>query len=217
MRNVFNAEYDQNMQDEISTTQFNAIIGGITIYGLVLNALMVVCCRDLAMSMDYVVLTSGYVISCICGALLTRSKSAALSMIGYHLIVIPIGLLLSAYLPFFESKDIASAFITTGVVVLLMIVLSTMKPELFSRMGNTLMTALCVSVLTEFIAIFFGYGGDIFNWITVVLFSLYVAYDWNRAQAMTKTMDNAVDAAVQIYLDIINLFVRLLRLFGKKD
>ena len=48
------------------------------------------------------------------------------------------------------------------------------------------------------------------------IFSLYIGFDWSRAQVMSKTLDNAVDAAVQIYLDIINLFIRLLKIMGKK-
>ena len=34
--------------------------------------------------------------------------------------------------------------------------------------------------------------------------------DWAKAQEKPKTLDNAVDSAVDLYLDIINLFVRLL-------
>jgi FtsH-binding integral membrane protein len=37
-----------------------------------------------------------------------------------------------------------------------------------------------------------------------------------RAQRYPKTADNAVDCAVDIYLDIINLFLRLLRILGRR-
>ena len=42
----------------------------------------------------------------------------------------------------------------------------------------------------------------------------YIGYDWAKAQEKRKTLDNAVDSAVDLYLDVINLFVRLL---GSKD
>jgi FtsH-binding integral membrane protein len=44
-----------------------------------------------------------------------------------------------------------------------------------------------------------------------------MGFDWYRAQAYPKTVDNAIDSAVDLYLDIINLFIRLLEIFGKKD
>ena len=84
-------------------------------------------------------------------------------------------------------------------------------------MGTALFVALLVSLVAEIIAVFMGYGGDLFNWIFVVLFSLYIGYDWHRAQMYPKTIDNAIDSALDIYLDVINLFIRLLEIFGKSD
>ena len=52
------------------------------------------------------------------------------------------------------------------------------------------------------------------DWLVALLFCGYIGYDWAKAQEKRKTLDNAVDSAVDLYLDIINLFVRLL---GSKD
>jgi FtsH-binding integral membrane protein len=38
-----------------------------------------------------------------------------------------------------------------------------------------------------------------------LLFTPYIVYDWNRALRLPRTMDNAVDASMAIFLDIINL------------
>nr|MCR5618576.1 Bax inhibitor-1 family protein [Lachnospiraceae bacterium] len=51
-------------------------------------------------------------------------------------------------------------------------------------------------------------------WIGAALFSGYIGYDFWRAQQFPKTLDNAVDCAVDIYLDIINLFLRILRILA---
>ena len=53
-------------------------------------------------------------------------------------------------------------------------------------------------------------------WIGAVVFSVYIAYDFHRAQAFPKTLDNAVDSALDIYLDIINLFLKILRILGSR-
>ncbi|MCR5192464.1 MAG: Bax inhibitor-1 family protein, partial [Bacteroidales bacterium] len=49
------------------------------------------------------------------------------------------------------------------------------------------------------------------------LFSGYIGYDVAKSQAYPKTLDNAVDSALDIYLDIINLFIRLLSILGRRE
>ena len=212
----FNVTSRRNMEDTVSARTFNMIIGGITLYGLLTNAIMVVMCHEFAMSLNPWTLIIGYFVSCIVGTIMTNSKSPAVSFVGYNLIVIPIGLILSICVPTYNIYNIAAAAVATGAVTLLMMVLAAAKPDFFLGMGRTLFIALCFGIIAEIISMFFGYGGDIFNWAFVIIFSLYIGFDWSRAQVMSKTLDNAVDAAVQIYLDIINLFIRLLKIMGKK-
>ena len=52
----------------------------------------------------------------------------------------------------------------------------------------------------------------VFDWIAVVLFSALILFDFNRAMRVPRTLDNSIDCAVGIYLDILNLFIHLLRL-----
>ena len=50
--------------------------------------------------------------------------------------------------------------------------------------------------------------------ISALIFSCYIGYDWTRAQSGPKTVDAAIDSALSIYLDIVNLFLDLLRIVG---
>jgi len=50
----------------------------------------------------------------------------------------------------------------------------------------------------------------------VVIFCGYVGVDWGRANQVPKTVDNAVDSAAALYMDIINLFLRILRILGRR-
>jgi FtsH-binding integral membrane protein len=54
------------------------------------------------------------------------------------------------------------------------------------------------------------------DWAVVLIFCGYIGYDWGKAQRQEKTIDNAVDSAAAIYMDIINLFLRILRILGRK-
>jgi FtsH-binding integral membrane protein len=55
------------------------------------------------------------------------------------------------------------------------------------------------------------------DWVVVGIFCGYIGYDWARANAIPKTLDNAVDSAAAIYIDIINLFIRILSIMGRRD
>ena len=199
----------------ISASQYNIAIGGITIYGLVMNAILAYTATTFMSKVNPVAFLLIYIACAFAGAYIAhRSKSPLMSFVGYNLIAVPIGLLLSLILPFEDPGVIASAFLATAVVTALMIVMAIMMPHIFEKMGPVLFVALFAGVIVELIASLLGYGGDIFNWFFVTIFSLYIGYDWYRAQQYPKTLDNAVDCALDLYLDIINLFLRLLEIFG---
>ena len=202
----------------VSDQKYNIIIGAMLLYGFIMNAIMVLLTGQFFMEMNPIVFLIGYFVSALIGSIMVNvSKNPIVSFIGYNLIVVPIGALLSICLPGYSIGLILSAIIVTAVIAAIMMLLGSMFPQFFSKIGLTLFIALLVGIIAEFVAMLLGYGGDIFNWIFVIIFSLYMGYDWYRAQAYPKTVDNAIDSAVDLYLDIINIFVRLLEIFGKKD
>lgn len=202
----------------VSDQKYNIIIGAMLLYGFVMNAIMVLLTGQFFMEMNPIVFLIGYFVSALIGSIMVNvSKNPIVSFIGYNLIVVPIGALLSICLPGYSIGLILSAIIVTAIIAAIMMLLGSMFPQFFSKIGLTLFIALLVGIIAEFVAMLLGYGGDIFNWIFVIIFSLYMGYDWYRAQAYPKTVDNAIDSAVDLYLDIINIFVRLLEIFGKKD
>ena len=209
---------NSGLPDFITTNVYNLIIGVVVLYGIALNALLVAFCRDFFLQMNQIILFIGYFVLCLVGILITRSNNPIASFIGYNLVVVPIGAVVSICVPFYDKSAILAAIIATGGVVTAMILLASTFPKLFANMGRVLFISLLLSVIAELVVVFaFGYGGDLFNWIFVVLFSLYIGYDWHKAQLYPKTIDNAIDSALDIYLDVINLFLRLLQIFGRSD
>ena len=201
---------------DISDAKYNMIIGGLTLYGLVMNIVLCAVAGNFVASIDPMVLLIGYIVCCLAGSLMSAfSHNPVVSFIGYNLVAVPIGALLSLIIPTYDSGLIMSAIGATAVVTLAMIALSISFPSFFNRLGGVLLASLLIACLTAFIFSLFGLGGDVFNWIFVIIFSLYIGYDWNKAQRYPKTLDNAVDCALDLYLDIINLFIRLLRILSK--
>ena len=204
--------------DTLTTRGYNAAIGALIAYGFIINAIIVALTGDFFIRMNPIVFLIIYFVSAIAGIIISaRSQNPLYSFIGYNLVVLPIGALLSIALVGFQGADILSAMLVTGVVVVVMTILSTIYPNIFLGMGRTLFIGLFVGLIAEIIATLLGYGGNVFNWFFVILFSLYIGYDWSKAQAYSKTLDNAIDSALDIYLDIINLFIRILELMSKSN
>lgn len=206
---------NSRVSDEVSASVYNLIIGATLAYGLILNAVIVMNFSEVFMRMNPWVLIIGYFVSCIAGIFIANgSDNPVVSFIGYNLVVLPIGALLSVSVPTYYVEDIISAAMVTGIIVSVMTILATVMPNLFVGMGRTLFISLTLGLVAQIIAMLFGYSGNLFNWFFVIIFTLYVGYDWTKAQSYPKTIDNAVDSSLDIYLDIINLFIRLLAIMG---
>ena len=95
-----------------------------------------------------------------------------------------------------------------------MVVASCLFPTLFEKLGGLLLTVLVSIIVAEIVLIFCGVEQVITSWIAAILFSSYIGFDFYRSQQFEPTVDNAVDCALDIYMDIVNLFVRILRLLG---
>ena len=199
---------------------YNIALGGTVLYGLVLNIIMCAALGNSMMRVNPLMLLIGYFVCCLAGILISsKSDNPVISFIGYNLVVVPVGLVLSITISSFVmagAEDLVmQAIVYTAVATSVMITLSIAFPDFFSKIGSLLFGALIGLVLAEILAIFLFPGSQsILAWIGAALFSGYIGYDFWRAQQFPKTLDNAVDCAVDIYLDIINLFLRILRILG---
>lgn len=215
--------YQQNtyiQRDEISPQTYNMIIGGVLLYGFIVNMIMVSCLDDFAMSMNPIAFTIAYFVMALAGGFMVhKSDNPVISFIGYNLIVIPMGLcltiIINAYLSAGYESTIITAFLITAVVTLVMMGLGAMFPTFFLSIGRTLCISLLITVVVEIILFFVGIQLGIFDYIVVLIFCGYVGYDWAKANVQTKTVDNAIDSASELYVDIVNLFVRILRILAR--
>ena len=86
--------------------------------------------------------------------------------------------------------------------------LSGMRPFLF--MG--LLGLLVAMIVNIFVGGSVMYG--VLSWAGALLFSALLVFDVNRAKYAQDTMGNAVVITLGIYLDIVNLFMFILRILG---
>ena len=98
-----------------------------------------------------------------------------------------------------------------------MMLLSSFFPKFFasSTMGKTLLVTLLLTIVIELIMMFAGADLAIIDYIVVLIFCGYIGYDWARANQGVKTVDRAVDAAAMLYVDIANLFLRIMKILAR--
>ncbi|GAA8360414.1 Bax inhibitor-1/YccA family protein [Helicobacter pylori] len=102
----------------------------------------------------------------------------------------------------------------TTIVFGLMSVYALKTKNDLANMGRMLFIALIVVLVCSLINLFLG--SPMFQVViagaSAILFSLYIAYD---TQNIVKGMyDSPIDAAVDLYLDFLNVFISILQIIG---
>ncbi len=206
----------------ISLRAYNVILTATVLYGLVINVLL---CRESVVTFVYtrvnpIVLIIGYFVCVIAGVAINRaSNNPLVSFLGYNLIVVPVGIVVAGAVIMggYSPATVWHAMVTTAGVAVIMVAAGVLFPQFFAKMGSILFFGLLGVIFGMIISFFLPGVNMAVTVISAGLFSLYIGFDVYRSQQFPRTVDNAVDCAVDIYLDIINLFLNLLRIFGKSD
>lgn len=214
-------QYLQEGDTELSERSFNLVIGGVLLWGFLLNYLMVSLfsrqIMDLVAHSNPFVFLGVYFAMVIVGSIMIGRGSAAVSFVGYNLIALPLGVVICACVDGVPVSVVQSAVLITAIVTFTFMILATIMPTFFLSMGRALATGLLVAIVAECVSVFLlGRYSPIFEWVFVVLFSLFIGFDWARANTCARTLDNAVDLAAALYLDIVNLFLRILEIMSKR-
>lgn len=207
------------MDRTVSAAVYNLLIGLTLGWGFLVNWLMVVSIdAESIRSVHPLLFIIGYIACCAAGVrLFTRSTDPLMSFLGYNLVVLPLGFVVNLLVSPHDATLVQDAIRVTGLVTLAMLALGTLFPRFFEEIANVLTMALALALLLEFVEIaFFGIHHGIIDLIMVVIFCGYIGLDWGRANRIPRTLNNALDSAASLYMDVINLFVRFVRLLGGK-
>lgn len=216
---VFNRTESDCHETRISANLYNLLIGLVLCWGFVANWIMVktIPYESIA-SINPLVFIIGYFVCCFSGiAIISRSSVPVLSFIGYNMIVVPFGLIINLAVARYDGALVTNAIRVTGLVTFIMMMLGSMFPAFFRKIAGALGVALIAVILVWVVEIFllkthFGF----LDWAIALIFCGYIGVDWGRANAIPKTVDNAIDSAAALYIDIINLFLAILRIMGRK-
>lgn len=152
------------------------------------------------------------------------SDNTARSIFGVILMSTAAGIMMGPYLATKSLEIVLQAVLITGGIVGTMSIVGIIFPKVFEGLGPFLLgglVILLIAMLGQMIFAALGFSISvsmpILYWVGIILFTLYVAYDWSRALKIPHTTNNAVIAAGSLTLDIINIFLRVFGLSRSKS
>lgn len=151
-----------------------------------------------------------------------RKMSTMTATVLYFLYSILTGLTLSAIFILYDLSSIIWIFAITALLLLVFAFVGYFTKLDLTKLGVFLTMALLAALLVYLVNIFLGSSSldTVLSVVFIVIFIGYIGYDIQiikRNMYMIENEDNlAVYGAFQLYLDFINIFLELLRLFGNR-
>jgi FtsH-binding integral membrane protein len=195
------------------------LIGVILLIGFVTSACIAKWTAGFFANWNPFLLIIVYFVLAISGIVISKnSDDPRFSFLGYMLVVAPSGMILSVVLKGVDSSIIIRALMVTVAVIITMTILAYLRPDFFLSLGRVLAASLAIVIVLEIIASIAGwYRPGIWDVVVAGIFSLWIGYDWAKAQQYPLTLDNAIDSCVDLYLDGFNLFLRVLNVMRNDD
>ena len=169
---------------------------------------------------------SGYIVILIAEVVLAiwlstriRKMDSTLTKILYIAYTILTGLTFTSIFIVYEITSIIYVFLATALIFLIFSILGKNSKADLTKFRTYLFVALLSIVILSLINIFIMNNtlDMLLCVVGIIIFIGYVYYDINRIVNYYDDTDNmAVVGAFNLYLDFINIFLKLLRLFGKE-
>jgi len=149
-------------------------------------------------------------------ALQVKRKEAPLNLILLAAFTVVEAYTVGVLVTFFDQHVVIQAFFLTAAVVVGLTAFTFQTKRDFSHIGSALYTGLIILILGGFMQIFLG--NELTETAIAVggafLFSLFIIFD--TQMIMTRlSAEEYIFATIQLYLDIINLFIEILKILEK--
>ena len=152
-----------------------------------------------------------------------RKMKPLTAKICYIIYSITTGITFSSIFLIYDLTSLISIFLITALTFAALALYGYKTKKDLSKFGIILLIALVVTIVISIlnVLIFKSSMTDIvISAIGVLIFCGFIAYDMSKVKYMLNEFGEekaAVYGAFQLYLDFINLFIRLLELFGKRN
>lgn len=155
-----------------------------------------------------------------------KVKSPANYAVKFILYSIVNGMTLTLVLLAYTTASILNAFVSTFALFAVMSLIGFVTKKDLSSLGGILMSMLIGLIIASLVNLFFlqSTAADfILSIITVLIFVGLTAYDTQKCKKVYSYYGGtalassvAIGCALELYLDFINIFLAILRIFGKR-
>lgn len=154
-----------------------------------------------------------------------KRNNIVLSGILFFAYAVVNGLTLSVIFLAYAASTIERAFFATAIMFGVMAFIGKVTKKDLTSIGNILLIGLIAVILASLVNIMIGSTVmDLaITIIAIIIFLGLTAYDTQKIQKMAQANTGyslaviSMWGAMELYLDFINLFLRILRLFGRRD
>lgn len=221
------AGFWRNMENTVSNMSkpaYARLLAGLTMAGVVFSAIIAILTLRVELNWS-VFLICGLALPLLGAWIAASSRQPLVSGLGFVMIAGGFGVLLGPTIAAVGIDIALTATILTFGIAAIMSLIGIIYPKSLEHWGMYLGACLLALIGLRLIQIFilplFGVmplDGTWWQYLVefgaAALFCCYIVYDWNRALRLPYTVDNAVDAAIAVYLDILNLFLVILRILA---
>lgn len=192
-----------------------AIVAAYTYYsGLWIN---------LAINNGFMIVAIIELIAVLVFSFLFRKLSPTVAGIIYFIYAFINGITLSTIFAIYNLNSIVISFVATaGLFGVLAFIGYTTKKDL-SSWSTILTTVLIVGIIASIVNLFLQNEmvDILITWGILILFCAFTIYDMNKLKELAQDPELNQDkiyiyCALQLYLDFINIFLKILRFFGSK-
>jgi FtsH-binding integral membrane protein len=224
MEMIMENVWERTGRNVISRHQFNLLFGGFVLFGCFICAIG----GNSGMHFFHPIPTgaqlwipflAAIVVAFLGCFLVMLADSKAVKLLGFSMSAFALGFIMGPLLIAVTAGSIVKALMITVLLVVVMSFIGATIPDSLEHWEGYLFGGLCVLVAGQFALPLLGWlvpslpvkgALNLLDWFALLLFSAYVLYDVNRAQHVPATPANAIECAFAVFLDGLNIFIRIL-------
>ena len=201
----------------VSTAGLLGQVLGITGVGFVVTAIAAYVFRDVSSTVGLIAMIAGFILLFVMNAV-RRQQGTALLLFYIFTALWGVGIAptITYYVTRVGPGVVVDAAATTGLGMLCLGLIAYTFSFDWRRLSSFAFGALIVLIIIGIVSIFFHFiQPATYDWLVLGVFTLLTLVDFSRIRAGGDGA-TAVDMAISIYLDAINIFLALLELIGMR-
>ena len=144
-------------------------------------------------------------------------QSAPMSLSGFILFITTFGFISSIGVMAADLPTINIAFTATAAITLIFGTLGVLFPRFFAMVSGVFLGILMAVILVEIVLMFMGIDQTVTDYVVVALFACFIGWDTYCATQVSPTVPNAVLMASNLFVDIMNVFLRVLSIVNRSN